>query len=491
MSGIMVRSAFGKLQDILFSKDLRKEQYVTGQKSGASRRSLDTLALAVYLVGDDIVEAGSTNNLVKLTGHLARAGDFLQITSSVNGIQEFEVSIDEVVDVDHIRLGCILSGSLEAGDTVSILRVITPRMGATGATLATLDPAAINFKLDGVLQEVIEDTVTPANNRPLPVKLTNVTGDLNITAQDLNIQSSHVGANPDSMRLGDGVTEWGIEAVTKKGLVKDDTAIAALGSLLTELQLKADLLETQPVSAASLPLPTGAATEATLAAVSGKLPATLGQKVAATSLAVVLASDQPALPVTGTFFQATQPVSATSLPLPTGAATAANQTTEIGHLSTIATKDFATQTTLALMKTALDSVLTGEGAITDAAVANPASSGSMIALLKGVLTLITSTNTKLDTLDTNTSEKTATYQEILTLTTTAQTFTAPVGAAWCKIMVDDTNTANIRVKIGGVATVSSGMQFQPGRSEDYQAVGDISVIAESGTNQKISVQFGA
>ena len=39
----------------------------------------------------------------------------------------------------------------------------------------------------------------------------------------------------------------------------------ALSNILTELQGKADLAETQPVSAASLPLPTGAATQATLA----------------------------------------------------------------------------------------------------------------------------------------------------------------------------------------------------------------------------------
>lgn len=38
--------------------------------------------------------------------------------------------------------------------------------------------------------------------------------------------------------------------------------------------------------------------------------------------------DGETVPVTGTFFQATQPVSAASLPLPTGAATAANQQTD-------------------------------------------------------------------------------------------------------------------------------------------------------------------
>jgi hypothetical protein len=82
------------------------------------------------------------------------------------------------------------------------------------------------------------------------------------------------------------------------------------------------------------------------------------------------------------------------------------------------------------------------------------------------------------------------YQEITDLTITAQTFTAPVGAKWCKIYAEDTNVANIRVRIGGTATVTSGLQLQPGRSEDFNAVGNISVIAESGTNQKVNVHFG-
>jgi hypothetical protein len=55
---------------------------------------------------------------------------------------------------------------------------------------------------------------------------------------------------------------------------------------------------TQPVSAVSLPLPTGAATEATLSAQSAKLPATLGQHAMAASLSVALSSDQSAIPVT-------------------------------------------------------------------------------------------------------------------------------------------------------------------------------------------------
>jgi hypothetical protein len=71
-------------------------------------------------------------------------------------------------------------------------------------------------------------------------------------------------------------------------------------------------LATQPVSAAALPLPAGASTEATLAALNTKTPV-VGQALAAASSPVVLASNQSAIPVTGTFFQATQPVSVPTL----------------------------------------------------------------------------------------------------------------------------------------------------------------------------------
>lgn len=100
---------------------------------------------------------------------------------------------------------------------------------------------------------------------------------------------------------------------------------------------------TQAISAVSLPLPTGAATavnqsatNAALGTISAQLPATLGQKAMAHSLPVVLASDTAALGVTVGNFPATQAVTATSLPLPAGAATAANQTTTNTSLSAIA-----------------------------------------------------------------------------------------------------------------------------------------------------------
>lgn len=139
---------------------------------------------------------------------------------------------------------------------------------------------------------------------------------------------------------------------------------------------------TQPVSAASLPLPAGAATSAlqttgnsSLSSIDTKTPA-LGQTTMSASQPVAIASNQSAISVTqsGTWTvqpgntanttpwlatinqggnsatvtasnalkvdgsAVTQPVSAASLPLPTGAATAANQSTEIASLSSIDTK---------------------------------------------------------------------------------------------------------------------------------------------------------
>jgi hypothetical protein len=134
---------------------------------------------------------------------------------------------------------------------------------------------------------------------------------------------------------------------------------------------------TQPISAASLPLPTGAATSANLTTLGSQTTKindgtnTAAVKAASTAAVatdpalVVAVSPNNTVPISGTVTvqQATasnlkvdlsgtganttalkvdgsgvtQPVSATSLPLPTGAATAANQSTEITALNQLHT----------------------------------------------------------------------------------------------------------------------------------------------------------
>lgn len=93
------------------------------------------------------------------------------------------------------------------------------------------------------------------------------------------------------------------------------------------------------------------------------------------------------------------------------------------------------------------------------------------------------------TVTTSELASTVTYQEITNLTTSAQTFTAPASVRYFKIYAPDTNASNVRFKVGGTATTTSGIQLQAGRSEDCFMAGNISVIAESGSNQSVYVQF--
>jgi hypothetical protein len=227
---------------------------------------------------------------------------------------------------------------------------------------------------------------------------------------------------------------------------------------------------TQPVSVASLPLPSGAATETTLAAASAKLPATLGQKVMASSMAVTIASDQSAVPVSGTFWQATQPVSGTvtanqggtwnitnisgTVSLPTGAATSALQTTGNTSLSSIDGK-LGSLGQKAMTGSAPVVLASDQSAVPTKAAVNANGSGSAAA---------------------------ATVSTVATLS-------APANAVGFILQCLDTSTANIRWSIGRTSSATLGQQLQPGRDTGFIPCGaNVSICAESGT-QNYDIQW--
>lgn len=112
-------------------------------------------------------------------------------------------------------------------------------------------------------------------------------------------------------------------AATQATLAALSAKVPALGSAASAASSPVVIASDQtavPVSAASLPLPSGAATESTLSTISGRTPA-LGQAAMAASSPVVIASNQTAVPV-----------SAASLPLPSGAATQATLEQLAGRL---------------------------------------------------------------------------------------------------------------------------------------------------------------
>lgn len=129
--------------------------------------------------------------------------------------------------------------------------------------------------------------------------------------------------------------------------------LAALGAALTI---------SGTVSQSSQPLPTGAATQVTLAQILTALGTTLhvqdtSSESALSSIATLLSNP---LAVTGTFFPSTQPVSAAALPLPSGAAT---QTTLAAVLSALASGILVTDTTAEARLQSIITALTGTLAI--------------------------------------------------------------------------------------------------------------------------------
>ena len=82
------------------------------------------------------------------------------------------------------------------------------------------------------------------------------------------------------------------------------------------------------------------------------------------------------------------------------------------------------------------------------------------------------------------------YSQIVNLGTTAQTFTVPVGAVGFTLESESGNVQNIRYAIGATATTTLGMRLEPGRDTGYvPCAANISVCAESGTNQKVTIQW--
>lgn len=210
-----------------------------------------------------------------------------------------------------------VAGGVDGSDNVTVLRTDTngelqidvlssalPAGAATEATLASIDGNVIkadtdnvtvvvtpevSFSLDGVKTSVLLDTTTPSNSTPMPVSLVQASGSIIDPATEATLQNAET-------------------AVTSI-----DGKTPALGQAVAAASVPVILASDQ-----ALPLPAGAATEVTLStidtttqSIDGKTPA-LGQALSAASVPVVIASDQ------------TVGVSVSSLPLPTGAATEAS-----------------------------------------------------------------------------------------------------------------------------------------------------------------------
>jgi hypothetical protein len=291
--------------------------YVTVQPTGSGHYSLDTVSKSAFRVGSQTVPrtvgAGSTTSLIIDASTSAQAGDFIRFEGTADFPYQ-EIAILRV-DGNNLYLAHKLSAVPTTGDEFFVMRYASDRVADDGTSLVTIAPSPIAYRRNLLSQEVLEDTSTPGNSRPLPVKTFNNAG----SPVDLALEST-ASAIRTAVELIDNAiagNEMQVDVVTLPGTAQADiaalnTKTPALGQALMVASTPVVIASNQsavPISAASLPLPTGAATETTLAALNTKTPA-LGQALMTASQPVVIASNQSAVPI-----------SATALPLPTGAAT--------------------------------------------------------------------------------------------------------------------------------------------------------------------------
>lgn len=120
-------------------------------------------------------------------------------------------------------------------------------------------------------------------------------------------------------------------------------------------------------------------------------------------------------------------------------------------------------------------------------------SGSSITLgqkqmIESVPVVVASDQSRIDvSLPLNTS---GAQSDVLLVATTASTSVAPASSAGFIVQAIDTNTHNIRYRVGGVASTTEGMQLQPGRDSGFVPVqSDVSICAESAGVNSFQIQW--
>ena len=268
-----------------------------------------------------------------------------------------------------------IDSKITAVDTgnVTITASALPTGAATSAqqTTANASLSSIDTKLTAPLSVTGPLTDTQLRATPVPVSGTvTVSGPLAVSQSGTWDINDILG----TISLPTGASTSALQTSGNASLTSIDGKLPALvgGKVPVDVTFPA----TQAISAVSLPLPTGAATESTLSALNTKIPSNL--TVSATRLLVdgsgvtqpvsgsvgitgSVAVTGPltdtqlrasAVPVSGTFFQATQPVSIASSVAVTGPLTDTQlRATPVPVSGTVSVTGVATETTLSAINT--------------------------------------------------------------------------------------------------------------------------------------------
>lgn len=483
-------------------KKLGTAQFKTIQPLGSDKYGTSNAMMGLYNISSGItIDLAVLSNdgkvyTVKVDSHGAKVGDVLRIESGPDA--PYEYVIEEIAGADFVRV--LATFPPPVGETAGVYRWIPLGLDSTGNIVITPPAGGATEAKQDVQIAQIDDVSSTANS---PVSSKAVT-QANLVALAADISN---GTNPVQGTTGDAaiplVDEYGVTVVwdayneinfvaidNKLNQINTKTPALVGGAVpvtgpLTDAQLRASAV---PVSLASSPLPTGAATEATL----------LDVRTSVQILDNVVAVDGGAAPAqfqavgghTGTTAHAWH-VDAAGLGrvdvrasvLPTGAATEAKQDAEAVLIGSLTETPPATDTASSGLNGRLQRIAQR---ISSLIALLPVSIGQKT--MAGSLAVVVASDQS--SIPVAQSALAVTYQEDLTVSTSAETFTAPAGAKSCLIQCPSTNTESIRVRLSGTATTTSGYLFEPGRSEYFPFAANISYIAVAGSGQAINVHFG-
>ena len=286
--------------------------------------------LTLYWSNDGVATATTDTDSIGSFDHSKQykiKGKFVKLqftngTASNNTIFNLKASLIQENIVSTLPMDVnIVSGATSGGDASEIWQqAINSNVVAINTTLATtlnVDDANTQGKLDDINANVV--AINTTLGATLTVDGSAVTQPISATALPLP-----TGASSEAKQDGINSNIVAINSTLGSTLTVEDTTshakqdsinanVVAINTTLGGTLVVDGSASTQPISATALPLPTGASTEATLSSVNTKLAGTL----------VVDGSG------------VVQPVSASTLPLPLGASTSANQTTTHGKLDVL------------------------------------------------------------------------------------------------------------------------------------------------------------
>ena len=411
---------------------------------------------------------------VELTGHTAAAGNTLRFDAGL--LLNFYFEIMQVIDANNFYILPISNTKPTPAMTATVMGWVTQKMSPNGEVSVSITSTPTSYEYDGLPQTVIQDTSDTSNNRALPnlnfiykegvqlpitdsatpanvvampVKIMSAGGaNINITAGDINVQLTDMGANFDASRIGDGSGNYlGINA-SQEAKVRDADSIAQL-SILNTVDF---------------------ATEAKQDALKGVID-TMAMDISEISQDVMFIRPD----VAASLVKLNDILTAIGV---TNAKDFATQTTLASVLAAIGTtnaKDFATQTTLAALEAKLGTL------------GQKASAGSApVVLSTGQESILTSIDTRLTTISNILTGRA--FSDFSSATSNGSV-SNPVGSKGFVIQNSTRAAGAVRfTPLGLGASATVGYLLEPGQSTSYiDGIGPLDLFSADATTFDVTI----